>query len=101
MNSTGARPSISRARNGARCMSNCGLPGFSKWLGNFRDIMTDRVANEDFAEFVREKIRARVKDLAVAEKLVPKDHLTAARGGQSHLLLVLQEIHFFQGGLPS
>ena len=36
--------------------------------------MTDRVANEDFAEFVREKIRARVKDPAVAEKLVPKDH---------------------------
>ncbi len=50
------------------------LPGFGKWLGNFRDIMTDRVANEDFAEFVREKIRARVKDPAVAEKLVPKDH---------------------------
>ncbi|HXZ89264.1 MAG TPA: NAD(P)/FAD-dependent oxidoreductase, partial [Candidatus Binataceae bacterium] len=50
------------------------LPGFKKWLGNFRDIMTDRVANEDFAEFVRNKIRARVKDPAVAEKLVPKDH---------------------------
>ena len=49
-------------------------PGFSKWLGNFRDVMTDRVANEDFAEFVREKIRARVKDPTVAEKLVPKDH---------------------------
>ena len=50
------------------------LPGFGKWLGNFRDIMTDREANEDFAEFVRDKIRARVKDPAVAEKLVPKDH---------------------------
>jgi cation diffusion facilitator CzcD-associated flavoprotein CzcO len=50
------------------------LPGFKKWLGNFRDIMTDRRANEDFAEFVRNKIRARVKDPVVAEKLVPKDH---------------------------
>jgi cation diffusion facilitator CzcD-associated flavoprotein CzcO len=50
------------------------LPGFKKWLGNFRDIMTDRRANEDFAEFVRNKIRARVKDPIVAEKLVPKDH---------------------------
>jgi cation diffusion facilitator CzcD-associated flavoprotein CzcO len=50
------------------------LPGFKKWLGNFRDIMTDRAANEDFAEFVRNKIRARVKDPVVAEKLVPKDH---------------------------
>jgi cation diffusion facilitator CzcD-associated flavoprotein CzcO len=49
-------------------------PGFKKWLGNFRDIMTDRVANEDFAEFVRNKIRERVKDPVVAEKLVPKDH---------------------------
>jgi cyclohexanone monooxygenase len=36
--------------------------------------MTDRAANEDFAEFVRNKIRARVKDPVVAEKLVPKDH---------------------------
>jgi cation diffusion facilitator CzcD-associated flavoprotein CzcO len=49
-------------------------PGFRKWLGNFRDIMTDRAANEDFAEFVRNKIRERVKDPLVAEKLVPKNH---------------------------
>ena len=49
-------------------------PGFGKWLGNFPDIMTNREANEDFAEFVRNKIRARVKDPVVAEKLVPKDH---------------------------
>ncbi len=55
------------------------LPGFKKWLGNFRDIMTDPVANEDFAEFVRNKIRARVKDPAVAEKLVPKDHPFGAK----------------------
>ena len=50
------------------------MPGFAKWLGNFRDIMTDREANEDFAEFVRNKIRERVKDPVVAEKLVPKNH---------------------------
>jgi cation diffusion facilitator CzcD-associated flavoprotein CzcO len=49
-------------------------PGFSKWLSNFKDIMTSRAANEIFAEFVRNKIRARVKDPVVAEKLVPKDH---------------------------
>ena len=49
-------------------------PGFGKWLGNFHDIMIDRAANEDFSEFVRSKIRARVKDPVVAEKLVPKDH---------------------------
>jgi cation diffusion facilitator CzcD-associated flavoprotein CzcO len=50
------------------------MPGFSKWLANFRDIMTNLEANEDFAEFVRNKIRERVKDPVVAEKLVPKDH---------------------------
>ena len=54
-------------------------PGFSKWLGNFHDIMTNREANEDFAEFVRNKIRARVKDPVVAEKLVPKDHPFGAK----------------------
>jgi cation diffusion facilitator CzcD-associated flavoprotein CzcO len=54
-------------------------PGFKKWLGNFRDIMTDRTANEDFAEFVRDKIRARVKDPVVAEKLVPKGYPFGAK----------------------
>ena len=49
-------------------------PGFTKWLSNFHDIMTDLDANEDFSEFVRNKIRDRVKDPVVAEKLVPKDH---------------------------
>src|SRR2546426_12601712 len=49
-------------------------PGFKKWLANFYDIMLPGEANEDYAEFVRQKIRARVKDPVVAEKLVPKDH---------------------------
>ena len=49
-------------------------PGFGKWLGNFYDIMTNKEANDTFSEFVRNKIRERVKDPAVAEKLVPRDH---------------------------
>ncbi len=49
-------------------------PGFTKWLSNFHDIMTDLDANEDFSEFVRNKIRARIKDPVVAEQLAPKDH---------------------------
>ena len=49
-------------------------PGFKKWLANFQDIMIPGEANEDYAEFVRNKIRERVKDPVVAEKLVPKDH---------------------------
>jgi cation diffusion facilitator CzcD-associated flavoprotein CzcO len=49
-------------------------PGFTKWFGCFYDIMTDEAANEDYAEFVRNKIRARVNDPVTAEMLVPKDH---------------------------
>jgi cation diffusion facilitator CzcD-associated flavoprotein CzcO len=54
-------------------------PGFAKWLGNFHDINTDPKANEIYAEFVRNKIRERVKDPIVAEKLVPKDHPFGAK----------------------
>ena len=54
-------------------------PGFTKWFGCFYDIMTDEAANEDYAEFVRGKIRARVKDPVVAELLCPKDHPFGAK----------------------
>jgi cation diffusion facilitator CzcD-associated flavoprotein CzcO len=49
-------------------------PGFKKWLANFQDIMVPGEANEDYAAFVRNKIRERVKDPVVAEMLVPTDH---------------------------
>jgi cation diffusion facilitator CzcD-associated flavoprotein CzcO len=49
-------------------------PGFSKWLGVFRDVLSDLKANETFADFVRNKIRERVKNPKVAEKLIPWDH---------------------------
>jgi len=48
--------------------------GFALWLGNFRDVMTDIRANRLLSEFVAKKIRARVKDPAVAEKLIPTTH---------------------------
>ena len=54
-------------------------PGFTKWFGCFHDIMLDPKANEDYAEFVRNKIRARVNDPVVAEMLVPKDHPFGAK----------------------
>jgi len=54
-------------------------PGFKKWLANFYDIMLPGPANEDYAAFVRQKIRARVKDPVVAEKLVPKDHMFGSK----------------------
>jgi len=45
--------------------------GFEWMFGSFRDLLVDRRANEIAAEFVREKIRAIVKDPAVARKLTP------------------------------
>ena len=48
--------------------------GFGMWQGNFRDILVDRKANAMVSDFVARKIRQRVKDQAVAEKLIPKDH---------------------------
>src|SRR6266404_5044986 len=49
-------------------------PGFGIWQGNFRDILTDRKANAAISDFVARKIRQRVKDPKVAEKLIPKNH---------------------------
>ena len=51
-----------------------GEPGFGIWMGNFRDILVDREANKLISDFVARKIRQRVKDPAVAEKLIPKNH---------------------------
>jgi cation diffusion facilitator CzcD-associated flavoprotein CzcO len=49
-------------------------PGFAQWQGNFSDVLTDRTANALASEFAARKIRARVKDPAIAEKLIPKNH---------------------------
>jgi cation diffusion facilitator CzcD-associated flavoprotein CzcO len=51
-----------------------GEPGFGIWMGNFRDILVDREANKLISEFLARKIRQRVKDPVVAEKLIPKNH---------------------------
>jgi cation diffusion facilitator CzcD-associated flavoprotein CzcO len=48
--------------------------GFGIWQGNFRDILIDRKANATISDFVARKIRERVKDPKVAEKLIPKNH---------------------------
>ena len=54
-------------------------PGFKKWLSNFHDVMLPGEANEDYARFVREKIRERVHNPVVAEMLVPKDHMFGSK----------------------
>jgi cation diffusion facilitator CzcD-associated flavoprotein CzcO len=51
-----------------------GEPGFGIWMGNFRDVLTDREANKLMSDYLARKIRERVKDPAVADKLVPKSH---------------------------
>ncbi len=51
-----------------------GTPGFAVWLRNFSEIFVDEEANAEFSEYIANRIRERVKDPVVAEKLVPKDH---------------------------
>jgi cation diffusion facilitator CzcD-associated flavoprotein CzcO len=49
-------------------------PGFGIWMGNFRDILIDKAANDTITDFMRRKIRQRVRDPALAEKLTPTNH---------------------------
>jgi cation diffusion facilitator CzcD-associated flavoprotein CzcO len=49
-------------------------PGFAFWQGNFRDALINKRANEFMTAFAAKKIRARVKDQSVADKLIPTDH---------------------------
>ncbi len=49
-------------------------PGFGIWVGNFKDSLTDEQANAALTDFIAGKIRERVKDPKLAEKLIPKDH---------------------------
>ena len=49
-------------------------PGFGIWLRNFVEIFMDEEANAEFSEYIAERIRQRVHDPVIAEKLIPKDH---------------------------
>ena len=51
-----------------------GEKGFGIWQGNFRDVLVDKKANALLSDFVARKIRERVKDQKIAEKLIPKNH---------------------------
>ena len=48
--------------------------GFAKWFGAFADHLTDRKANKAFSDFNADKIRQRLDDPAIAERLIPKNH---------------------------
>jgi acetone monooxygenase len=41
------------------------------WVGSFAELFFDPQINEEISEFVRDKIRRRIKDPAVAKKLIP------------------------------
>jgi cation diffusion facilitator CzcD-associated flavoprotein CzcO len=49
-------------------------PGFGIWLANYREIFMDEAANAEFSEYIAGRIRRRVNDPKVAEKLIPRDH---------------------------
>lgn len=48
--------------------------GFRLFLDSYRDIMLDPAANETAAEFIREKIRSRVTDPEIADRLTPTSY---------------------------
>ena len=49
-------------------------PGFALWLQNFIEIFMDEEANAEVCEYVADRIRQRVDDPELAERLIPKDH---------------------------
>ena len=49
-------------------------PGFGIWLQNFREIFTDEEANAELSAYIADRIRQRVDDPQLAEKLIPRDH---------------------------
>ena len=48
--------------------------GFAILAGNFAEIFFDEAANRELSDYIADRIRQRVDDPDVAEKLIPKDH---------------------------
>lgn len=48
--------------------------GYAIWVGHYGDMFTDPVVNSYISDFIAKKIRQRVKDPLIAEKLIPHDH---------------------------
>ncbi len=53
--------------------------GYGIWLGNYSDMLLNRTSNDYLADFIARKIRGRVNDPIVAEKLIPHDHPFGAK----------------------
>lgn len=65
---------VSKEEREAHFESLYNKPGFAIWLSNFADTLTDIKANDLISDFMADKIRQRVNDQNVAEKLIPVDH---------------------------
>ncbi|MEQ9643397.1 MAG: NAD(P)/FAD-dependent oxidoreductase [Alphaproteobacteria bacterium] len=48
--------------------------GFALWMGNFRDTLIDKASNDEVTKFVARKIRERLDDPKLADKLIPTNH---------------------------
>lgn len=48
--------------------------GFAISSANFPEVFFEEAANKEMSDYVAERIRQRVNDPALAEKLIPKDH---------------------------
>lgn len=49
-------------------------PGFAILAGNFPEVLMQELPNQEMSDYVANRIRGRVQDPTVAEKLIPKDH---------------------------
>ena len=65
---------VSRAEREAMWTHLYAEPGFGIWLRNFTEIFTDEKANAEFSAWFADRIRERVHDPELAEKLIPRDH---------------------------
>jgi cation diffusion facilitator CzcD-associated flavoprotein CzcO len=54
-------------------------PGLSILTRNFNDVLVDRAANDEVMRFLERKIRERITDPAVADKLIPKHRFGTKR----------------------
>jgi cation diffusion facilitator CzcD-associated flavoprotein CzcO len=64
--------SVPRAERLARYQQLYDRGGFSLWLGNYSDSFMSQEAADEVAAFLAQKIRERVMNPEVAEKLIPK-----------------------------
>ena len=65
---------VSEEEREAHWQSLYDRPGLSILLNNYKDISTSKDVNAALTDFIARRIRARVDDPAVADRLIPTDH---------------------------